>query len=228
MSAFFVTSSGTGIGKTLVTGLIAGQLREAGREVRAIKPVLTGYSSADALASDSGLLLAALGESVTGAAIAAISPWRFQAPLSPDMAAAREGCSLALDEITAFCRARAAEGGDGVLLVEGIGGVMVPLTQAETVLDLMAALRFPAILVVGSYLGTLSHTLTAAAALKSRKVPVALVVVSESEESPVPLAETTAALSRFLNPAPVLALPRLAEGAKPSQGAPDLIGALGL
>ena len=88
MSGFFVTSSGTGIGKTLVACLIARRLREAGRGVWAIKPVLTGYTSDDALTSDSGRLLAALGEQATGAAIAAISPWRFQAPLSPDMAAA--------------------------------------------------------------------------------------------------------------------------------------------
>ncbi len=225
MSGFFVTSSGTGIGKTLVACLIARRLREAGRGVWAIKPVLTGYTSDDALTSDSGRLLAALGEQATGAAIAAISPWRFQAPLSPDMAAAREGCTLVLDEITDFCRAQADGGGD--LLVEGIGGVMVPLTPTETVLDLMAALCFPAILVVGSYLGTLSHTLTAAAALESRKVPIASVVVSETEESPVPLAETVGVLSRFLAPLPVLTLPRLDEGAELSPGTPDLIAALG-
>lgn len=225
MSAFFVTSSGTGIGKTLVSCIIARQLGERGVKVRAVKPVLTGFTTDGAPASDSGRLLAALGEPVDGAGIAAISPWRFQAPLSPDMAAAREGRTLRLAEIAAFCRVQAE--GDGVLLVEGIGGVMVPLTPEETVLDLMEQLRFPVILVVGSYLGTLSHTLTAAAALKARKIPVASVVVSCSEESPVPVGETADVLARFLKPAPVLALPRLGGAADRAPGAPDLAGALG-
>ena len=93
-------------------------------------------------------------------------------------------------------------------LIEGIGGVMVPLDTRHTVLDWISALGAPALLVVGSYLGTLSHSLTAAAALQQRAVPLLGVVVSESETQPVPAEETAAALARFLASTPVRVLPR--------------------
>ena len=206
MSAFFVTSSGTGIGKTVVMCALIRELRKAGVAARALKPVVTGFSE-DALAeSDTARILAALDLPPSPENVAAVSPWRFDAPLSPDMAASREGRTLEVAEIASFCRDRAAS--EGVLLIEGIGGAMVPLTADETVLDLMTALGFPAILVVGSYLGTLSHTLTAAAALGNRGIAIAAVIVSESEANPVPLAETTETLGRFLAPVPVLAMKR--------------------
>lgn len=226
MSSWFVTSSGTGIGKTLVVCALTRALRRNGVPVRAIKPVITGFTSETADDSDTARILASLELPVTGGNVAAVSPWRLAAPLSPDMAASREGRTLQVDEIAAFCRAAAGDG--TVLLVEGIGGVMVPLNDGETVLDLMAAAGFPAILVVGSYLGTLSHTLTAAAALMGRNIELAAVVVSESDQSPVPLAETVAGLARRLAPAPVVAVPRLAAGDDPSKEMTALISDLGL
>ena len=87
---------------------------------------------------------------------------------------------------------------------------MVPLDAEHTVLDWIAALGAPTLLVVGSYLGTLSHSLTATAALRSRGVTIAGIVVSESEEQPVPAAETAATLARFTAPVPVRVLPRAA------------------
>lgn len=88
---------------------------------------------------------------------------------------------------------------------------MVPLDDRHTVLDWMTALRLPVLLVVGSYLGTLSHTLTAAAAVEARGLRIAQVVVSESEDSPVPLAETVDTLARFLRGHAVAGIPRDAE-----------------
>lgn len=206
MSAFFVTSSGTGIGKTVVMCALIRELRKAGVAARALKPVVTGFSEHALAESDTARILAALDLPPSPGNVAAVSPWRLEAPISPDMAASREGRTLEVAEIASFCRER--EAGEGVLLIEGIGGAMVPLTVQGTVLDLMTALGFPAILVVGSYLGTLSHTLTAAAALGHRDIEIAAVIVSESEDGPVPLAETVATLGRFLAPVPVLAVKR--------------------
>ena len=220
MSGLFVTSTGTGIGKTLVTTLLIGQLRAQGREVAAVKPVITGFDPADAAASDTGLLLAALGRAVTARNVAAISPWRFAAPLSPDMAAAREGAALSAAAIAAFCRDADRPG--QVTLAEGVGGAMVPLGGRETLLDAMAALGWPAVLVTGSYLGTLSHTLTTARALSAAGVPLAGVVISESPESPVPPAETAATLFRYVPSVPVIVLPRLPAAPAPKRDAPDL------
>ena len=224
MSTLFVTGTGTGIGKTVVTAALCRELRAAGRPVRALKPVLSGYDPAERHESDPGILLASLGEAVTADAVAAIAPWRFRAPLSPDMAAAREGRRLDLREIVAFCRT--AEGDP--LLVEGIGGAMVPLDDDHTALDWIAELAAPALVVAGSYLGTISHTLTTLAALRGRGVHIAGLVISESEESPVPPAETAATIARHAGPLPIALLPRLPPGPAPWRAAPPLARALGL
>ena len=223
MRAFFVTASGTEVGKTVVACLLCWQLRAAGTRVRAVKPVITGFADDAPGGTDTALLLDAQGLDATPGAIAEASPWRFRAALSPDMAARREGRSIDFQGLVDFCRGLRDEAGD-VLLVEGLGGVLVPLTEKETVADWIAALEVPALLVTGSYLGTLSHTLTAAEALKARGIHVAAVIVSESADSPVPLAETVETLARFVTP--VLALPRLNDtGAW--RAAPDLTGVVG-
>ncbi len=208
MTTVFVTSSGTGIGKTFVTLRLIAELTAAGRSVRALKPVASGFDAAHAQGSDTALLLRAQGLDLSAANLDAASPWRFAAPLSPDMAARAERRSIPFAALIAHCRA--ASVGAGVTLIEGIGGVMVPLDAAHTVLDWIAALESPTLLVVGSYLGSLSHSLTAAAALRQRGVTIAGIVVSESEEQPVPAAETAASLERFAGPVPVCVLPRAA------------------
>lgn len=228
MTTRFITSSGTGIGKTLVTAALAWRLREHGRVVRVIKPVISGFTPETAAESDTGILLAALGEEVTQRTIEGISPWRFAAPLAPDLAASREGRTLDLAAVAAFCReqAEAAERDEAVLLVEGVGGVMAPMTRRETVADWMAALGFPAILVVASHLGAISHALTAAEALAARAIPLAAVIVSESEDSAVALDDTVESMGRFLPETRLMVLPRIAATAAPWRAAPDLTGAL--
>ena len=224
MSTLFVTATGTEIGKTLVAAALCHQLRDAGRPVRALKPVLSGYDPATLPGSDPDVLLASLGEAATEEAVAKITPWRFSAPLSPDMAAAREGRRLDLGEIVAFCR---AAGGDP-LLIEGIGGAMVPLNERHTVLDWIAELGAPALVVAGSYLGTISHTLTTLTAIRARGAPIAGLVISESPESPVPLAETAETINRHAGPLPTVLVPRLPTGPTPWRAAPPLASALGL
>lgn len=220
MKRLFVTGSGTGVGKTLVTAALAYQLRLAGKSVRAVKPVISGYTPASHRDSDTALLLDSLSESHTGDAIERVSPFRFATPLSPDMAAAREGREIEFDALLAFCRG-CADGPEDALLIEGVGGVMVPLTRDKTVLDWMAALGSPCLLVVGSYLGTISHTLTAVEALRGRGIVLAAIAISESEESPVPPMETVATIRRFVAETPIAIVPRLPGGA-PWRDAPDL------
>lgn len=227
MKGLFVTATGTGVGKTLVTAALLHQLRARGEQTLALKPVLSGWPDPSGAPSDVEILLRAQGLDPTLERIAAIAPWRFRAPLSPDMAAAREGRSLDFAELVTFttdARKRHA----GWLLVEGVGGVAVPLTERHTVLDWIAASGLPALLVAGSYLGTLSHTLTAAWALRERGVPLAGLVLCESPESPVPLAETRETLRRFLGALDCAEIPRLAEGPEPWTIAPPLLDALGL
>ena len=161
MTAFFITGTGTGIGKTFVTAGLLRSLRESGVAASAIKPVLSGYDGPSG--SDPALLLEAMGQAISEDAVAQIAPFRFQAPLSPDMAARREGRSLDYAAVLSFCRDAAAR--PETVLIEGVGGVMVPLDDRRTTLDLMQALHLPVLLVAGSYLGSISHSLTAMAAL---------------------------------------------------------------
>lgn len=218
MSGLFITGAGTEIGKTFITCALAHQLQRQGRAVRVLKPVITGYDRARPQDSDSGKLLEALRVAPSDDNVAEISPWRYETPVAPSMAARIEQRAIDLGEVVQFCRA-ALEDRETVTLIEGVGGVMAPITETSTVIDWMTALDCPALLVSGSYLGAISHALTAAAVLAERKVKLIGVVVSESENSSVPLDETTRAIGQLLPGQHVFGVPRV-----PSyRDAPDLL-----
>jgi dethiobiotin synthetase len=210
MSAVFVSATGTDVGKTFVTCSLIAHLRTRGATVEAIKPVVSGFDPAALPASDPGLLLAALGREVTMAEAERISPWRFAAPLSPDMAAAREGRAIDFAAVTGFCE-KAAAAYRGHLFIEGIGGIMVPLDARHTVLDLISELRLPLLLVAGSYVGTISHTLTALHVIARRNLDIAAIVISESETSAASLDDTVVTIARFSNSIDVVGIPRLTD-----------------
>jgi dethiobiotin synthetase len=211
VAAYFVTSTGTDVGKTFVTAGLIRYLRTSNQAVGALKPVVSGYDSSVVETSDPAVLLGALGRPVSAQEITAIAPWRFRAPLSPDLAAARENRGIVFDELVEFSRTAVARN-NGILFIEGVGGIMVPIDAQRTVLDWMAALGIPLLLVVGGYLGTISHTLTALDVLAQRNLLLAAIVVSESERNPVELEDTVASIARFSNGVDVIGLPRLPAG----------------
>ena len=206
MSAVFITGTGTDVGKTFVAAGLIRCLRELRRPVNAVKPLVSGFDPATPSGSDPAILLEALGRQVNPEELKQLSPWRFRAPLSPDMAARAEDRTIDFDDVVDFCGTAIAESG-GTLLIEGIGGIMVPLDQRRTVLDLMLALRLPLILVAGSYVGTLSHTLCAQEVILRHALGLCAIVVSETADAPVPLEATLTALANFAN-APLLGLRR--------------------
>lgn len=204
MTALFVTGTGTDIGKTYVSCALIRALKAKGAVVDAFKPVVSGFDPKDAAASDPARLAAALGDP---GSVFRIAPRRYLAPLSPNIAARLEGDTLRLDDMVIDAVARTAEFRDGLLLVEGAGGVMSPLTDTDTNLDMIAALGAPVLLVAGSYLGTISHVLTALVALRGVGASVAAVVMSESLDAPA-LAQTADALTPFLDGVPLFLAPR--------------------
>lgn len=211
MTTIFVTSSGTDIGKTYVSAMLVRQLRARGLPVRALKPVVSGIDAETFSRSDPAALLAALGEPADLDHADLVSRWMFRAALSPDMAARREGTTIDFAELVNHCRARAAL--HDPLVIEGVGGLMVPLDDTRTVLDWMLALKdlpIAPLLVVGSYLGTISHTLTTLDVMRRNDLEPHAIVVSESEASPVPLPETVETLRRFAK-LETLGLPRNGE-----------------
>jgi dethiobiotin synthetase len=224
LNAFFVTSSGTGVGKTFVAAALGYQLRRSGFDVRLLKPLITGFDPKRFRNSDSAILLRSFGREPDLAAIAEISPFRFRAALAPNMAAARERTRVDFSQLLAFCRTSLAHARKHkqMLLIEGVGGVMAPITDAETNIDWIAALALPVLLVEGSYLGSLSHSLTAIEVLRTSNARLRGAILVESLASPVPLKETAAFLQGRLKPLPVVAIPRVRRVRDPWRLAPDL------
>lgn len=195
---YFITATGTGIGKTFTTCALVHAARGRGLTVSAKKPVISGGISAP---SDTTEIAQA-----TKTDVFSVTRWPFVAALSPHRAAALEGASIPFNDLVAW-----SAGQQPLHFVEGVGGVMVPLDNTHTVLDWMVALGWPVILVAGSYLGTISHTLTALQALQQARLEIAALVVNESDASSVSLAETMEGLAPFVGHIPWrIAQPRVA------------------
>jgi dethiobiotin synthetase len=179
VSAVFVTAIGTDCGKTHVSAAVLRELTALGRPALALKPLMSGYSPAKLETSDAGRLLAALGRPVTAEAVAEICWKRFTEWSAPNVAARNAGVSLEYALLLEFVRSRLAAH-EGAALVEGAGGVMSPLTDTHTNIDLIADLGLPVVLMASNYLGAVSHTLTALEALEHRKLAVAAIAVTQS------------------------------------------------
>lgn len=180
-STVAIAGSGTDVGKTYVACRLLEDLRARGLRVVPRKPVVSGVDDDDVGSSDTDRLLAAAG--LPQSARDAVSPWRFRAPLAPNAAARLEGVVLSLDAVVGAC---AVEDEADVVVVETAGGVMSPLTDSTTQLDLLRAVAAPVVLVVeGSYLGWISHTLTALFALQQAGLVVLAVVVNHGVTAPL-------------------------------------------
>jgi len=209
LRAVFVAGGHTDVGKTHAACALIAAARGRGRSAAAFKPLVSGFDPGDWRGSDPGRLLAALGRPLVEAELEAISPWRFRAPLAPPMAARLDGQTIDPAELALACKLWLGACSADLALLEGVGGVMSPLTEAQTGLDLMAALGLPVVLVGGGYLGAISHTLTADLAIRARGLDVAAVIVSQDADPDAPdFAETVATMARFLPDRRVFAAPR--------------------
>ena len=223
MKPLFVTATGTEIGKSFVTAALAWQLRQRNKNILALKPVLSGLADTSIGESDTGLLASAQGLPHTDATWDMLTPFRYLAPLAPSMAAALEGRTLDTEALIRFCRDSMAAHA-GPLLIEGVGGAFVPLDDRMLVADWIKALDADCLLVAGSYLGTISHTLATFEALQNRGIRVRALLVSESEKSgntPHPDLGATCDTLALHTGLETIALPRLT-GMDAFKLAPDL------
>jgi dethiobiotin synthetase len=177
MSKYFITSTGTDIGKTHLVCSMIKEFREQNKNILAIKPIISGYEDGNS-DTDTAKILTALGKNINLDNINLISPWRFKAPLSPDMASAKENKIINFTQLLDYCKD--AENLTDNLIIEGVGGIMVPINNEKTILDLMQVLNYPIILVVGSYLGSISHSLTAINCLEARNLNIHKIIISQS------------------------------------------------
>lgn len=204
MKKFFITSTGTGIGKTFLTCLLTKELLEKKYKIDSLKPIISGFSEKDKT-TDTAKILKALGKVHNTLNINKVSLYKFTEPTSPDICSRKTGVKIKIKDILKFIKER--ENAD-YQFIEGVGGIMVPLNEKKLVVDLIKKIKTPVILVAGNYLGTLSHTLTAISALKQRKIKIAAIIISESEsEEKITFHEIKKSLNNFSS-ANVLWLPR--------------------
>lgn len=161
------------MGKTVVAAALTVCLRRRGLDVGVMKPVETGLSERDSALSDAEDLRAA-GGAVDP--VDAISPYRFAAPLAPLAAARQAGSVIQMDRILAAYERLAA--GHALMVVEGVGGVMVPIGHHFNVRDLIARLGLPAVVVGRAALGGVNHALLTVEALRQRQVAILGIVLN--------------------------------------------------
>lgn len=204
----FITGTDTGVGKTFVAAAIAEALRRSGLRVGVYKPVATGVEaqrSADT-PSDAELLWHACGRIVP---LSDVCPQQFAAPAAPPVAAAAEGKSV--DPHLLFRGALRWHGKCDVLIVEGVGGLLAPLTEHLSVADLAAKIAYPLVVVARFNLGTLNHTLLTLEVARHRGLRTGGVVLNAPEPIGATLAEQTNAheLRRRISCPLLLQLPHL-------------------
>ncbi len=177
---YFIAGIGTDIGKTFLVEKMCRSLREKKIAVKAVKPVASGFEEGDKN-SDSAKILAALGVEISQSNLDDITPWRFLEAISPHLAAKNLGQKIDFLEVKNFCQQKISQAKkcDQFLFIEAAGGVMTPINEEKTFLDLAAELEIPLLLVSANYLGSISHTLCAVEALKSKKVRIEKIIVNE-------------------------------------------------
>ena len=180
MRGLFVTGTDTGVGKTVVAGALCAALAARGERVAAFKPVVTGLDEeAGEWPRDHELLASAAGGRQSPSDVAPLS---FGPPVSPHHAAELAGAAIEPLELARAARA-AAEGAD-VLVCEGVGGLLVPLTTGYLVRDLALELDLPLVVAARPGLGTINHTLLTLEAAGTAGLDVAAVVITPWPEEP--------------------------------------------
>lgn len=177
MAGFFITGTDTGVGKTRFASLLARTLISKGVNLKVCKPIATGghRNSKGILVSEDTL---ALSRATGDKDLSAITPWCFEIPASPALAAKLEGSDLSIEAMAVAVEKRC---GDAFAVVEGAGGLLCPLTDTESIADLALRLQYPLIIVARRSLGTLNHLLLTLEVARRYGLVVAGVVMSETE-----------------------------------------------
>jgi dethiobiotin synthetase len=196
----FVTGTGTGVGKTIVSAALLAAMRDAGEQVRAYKPVVTGLAEPPGQWPPDHELLAL----AAGMVPEQVAPLRFGPAVSPHLAG-----SLAnepIDAVTLVERARVTAGAAETLIVEGVGGLLVPLADNFTVRDLAVELALPLLIAASPELGTINHTLLTIEAARAAGLDVAAVVLTPWPSRPSQMQQSNRATIARLGAIEVAAL----------------------
>jgi dethiobiotin synthetase len=187
----FVTGTGTGVGKTVLSAALLAAIAAAEERVSAHKPVVTGVDDLPGEWPPDHELLAR----VAGMTPEAVAPLRYGPAVSPHLAASLAGDRVDPERIaaTAETALRSADARGAVLIVEGVGGLLVPLTEGFTVRDLAARLGLPLVIAASPGLGTINHTLLTLEAARAAGLEVRAVVLTPWPEFPDAMEESNRA-----------------------------------
>jgi dethiobiotin synthetase len=193
--AYFVTGTDTGVGKTLVTGALLQAFARQGNQVVGMKPVAAGCEATPhGLSCEDVEQLQA--QSNVAAPLNLVNPYALVPSIAPHLAAERDGVDIDLDVIvSSFTALREMS---DVVLVEGVGGFMVPLNAAQDTADLAARLGLPVILVVGMRLGCINHALLSAQAIRLKGLRLVAWVANRIDPAMKAFDETLHALEARL------------------------------
>jgi dethiobiotin synthetase len=219
VSGLFITGTDTGCGKTTVATLIARAARRAGRRVRVLKPIETGCEERDGELHPADAL--ALAEAADDRrAVRAICPYRLRLPAAPDVAARHEGVTIDPEELDR-AYSEAAEDCD-LTLVEGAGGLLVPILPGLDMAGLAARFQLPLLVAARAALGTINHTWLTLEAAAARGLRVVAVAISHTTPELSPADRSN--LERLLEDLPVPLLGELSYGGSHLVREPDWAG----
>ena len=216
---YFVTGTDTDVGKTTFTVALIRALQQQSLKVAAMKPVAAGGVAIDGRCVNEDVLALSQAADIQ-ADLSIINPYAFMPPIAPHIAAAQAGTTIELDKIVAAYSALAAQA--DAVVVEGAGGLCVPLNAQSDIADLVAALHLPIILVVGMRLGCLNHALLTAEVIASRGLKWAGWVANILDPEMPALEENIATLESRL-PSPSLGRLCKIKGASHSDRSDDFI-----
>lgn len=182
MRGLFITGTDTGVGKTILSAALVAAMAAAGEEVSAYKPVVTGVGEPGvdeppgAWPQDHELLAA-----MAGMTAEEVAPLRYAPAVSPHLAAALAGERIDPSRLIEHAHTLAQA---GTLIVEGVGGLLVPLGEDFTVRDLAAELKLPLLIAARPGLGTINHTLLTLQAARTAGLEVRAVVLTPWAQHP--------------------------------------------
>lgn len=185
---YFITGNDTSVGKTVVTAALAKGLRRQGFKVGVMKPVETGCREEKGrlLPQDALFLRAA---AMCSAPLELITPYAFVEPLAPAIAAELAGVTIDINHIRRCYHKLLAE--HDLVLVEGAGGLLAPLTGELTMLDMAVALDLPLFIVARNVLGVINHTTLTVAAASQQSVVLGVILNHTAPPDPADLALQT-------------------------------------
>jgi len=199
----FITGTDTGVGKTLLTGLLLAHLRTQGIHALAMKPFCVGGRR------DAELFYELQDREVS---LGKVNPYHFRQPLAPYVAARDEGKSIDADEAMKLIREMATQ--CELLLVEGAGGIFVPVSSDCMVADLISQLHCPVILAARNKLGVINHSILAVRALKSLRIRRLTVVLMGTRKTDLSARSNCGVLKELLQECPVLSIPFVNENTR--------------